>query len=122
MGDFDVAATLRRYGSRIGHVHFKDLDVNHAWDVTAAHGGPRTWSDTGAYHVDSRWRFVELGRGLIDFPALLAVLRDAGYDGWILDDFDYSAYGTREGSVACLRYLRESLGLLGRRGQQGWAG
>ena len=38
-----------------------------------------------------------------------------------LDDFDYSAYSTREGSTACLRYLRQGLGLVGRRGRDGWA-
>jgi inosose dehydratase len=122
MGDFDVHATFQKYARRIGFIHFKDIDLNHPWSVTASHGGPSTWSDTGAYHVDSKWRFVELGRGRIDFPALLAVVRAAGYDGWILDDFDYSAYPTREASTTLLRYLRSPLGLVGRRGHVGWAG
>jgi len=122
LGDFDVLATFQKYAKRIGFIHFKDLDVNHPWDVTGAHGGPTTWSDTGAYRVDSKWRFVELGRGRVDFPALLAVVREAGYDGWIVDDFDYSAYPAREGSIALLRYLRHSLGITGRRGNAGWAG
>jgi inosose dehydratase len=122
MGDFDVLATFEKYAHRLGFIHFKDLDHNHTWSVTASHGGPATWSDTGGYHVDSKWRFVELGRGVIDFPAVLAIVRGAGYDGWLLDDFDYSAYPTREGSIALLRYLRGPLGLLGRRGHAGWAG
>lgn len=122
MGDFDVLATFKKYAPRIGFVHFKDLDLNHNWSETARHRGPETWADTGGYHVDSKWRFVELGRGLIDFPALLAVLREADYDGWILDDFDYSAYATREASTTLLRYLRHGLGIVGRRGHEGWAG
>jgi inosose dehydratase len=122
MGDFDVEATFRKYADRIGFIHFKDLDVNHNWSTTAAHGGPRTWGDTGGYRVDSKWRFVELGRGIIDFPSLLAIVKAAGYDGWILDDFDYSAYSTREASITLLTYLRHSLGLVGRRGHAGWAG
>lgn len=122
MGDFDVLATFQKYARRIGFIHFKDLDVNHNWEATGSHSGPSTWADTGAYHVDSRWRFVELGRGLIDFPAMLAVVREAGYDEWILDDFDYSAYATREASIALLRYLRGPLGIVGRRGHAGWAG
>ncbi|MBI2940232.1 MAG: TIM barrel protein [Chloroflexi bacterium] len=122
MGDFDVRGTFRKYAPRIGHVHFKDLDVNHNWEVTGRHSGPKTWGDTGGYRVDSRWRMVELGRGLIDFPAILAILREVGYDGWIVDDFDYSAYATQEASITCLRYLREGLGLVGRRGNEGWAG
>jgi len=121
MGDFDVPETIRKYGKRVGYVHFKDIDHNHNWEVTASHGGPKTWSDTGAYHVDSKWRMVELGRGLIDFPRITGILREAGYDGWIVDDFDYSAYATREASITLLRYLRHSLGLVGRRGHAGWA-
>jgi inosose dehydratase len=121
MGDFDVLATFRAYAPRIGFVHFKDLDLNRPWQLTAAHRGPSRWSDGGAYHVDSKWRFVELGRGRIDFPALVPVLQEAGYDGWILVDLDYSAYPTRESSTIVLRYLRDGLGLAGRRGRSGWA-
>ena len=80
-------------------------------------------SDTSMEGCGNFWvRFVELGRGLIAFPALLALLCEAGYDGWILDDFDYSAYAAGESSIANLRYLRHSLGLVGRRGHAGWAG
>ncbi len=122
MGAFDVLATIRKYAPRIGFVHFKDLDVNRPWQIAAGHGGPATWSDTGAYHVDSKWRFVEPGRGRIDFPAALTVLQEAGYDGWILVDLDYSVYPTREASTLVLRYLRDGLGLVGRRGRVGWAG
>jgi inosose dehydratase len=122
MGDFDVLATFRKYARRVGFVHFKDLDVNRPWEVTAGHGGPSTWSDTGAYSIDSKWRFAELGRGRIDFPVLLAVLREAGYDGWIEVDLDYSAYPTRQVSTTLLRYLRGVLGIVGRRGRIGWAG
>jgi inosose dehydratase len=121
MGGFDVLHTFQKYARRLGFIHFKDIDTNRDWAVTATHGGPSTWSDTGGYRVDSKWRFVELGRGRIDFPALLAVVREAGYDGWIVDDFDYSAYPAREASIALLRYLRGSLGLVGRRGRAGWA-
>jgi sugar phosphate isomerase/epimerase len=72
--------------------------------------------------VDSKWRFVEMGRGRIDFRPLLAVLREAGYDGWLLDDLDYSACPTQEASTTVLRYLRNGLGVVGRRGRVGWAG
>ncbi|MGH2460534.1 MAG: hypothetical protein ACRDIY_16900, partial [Chloroflexota bacterium] len=64
-------------------------------------------------------RMVELGRGLIDFPALLAVLQRAGFDGWIVDDMDYSAYSTLDSATACRDYLREALGLTGRKHEGG---
>jgi hypothetical protein len=51
----------------------------------------------------------------VDFPACLDVLRGVNYDGWILDDHDFSAYGALESARACRDYLR-GLGLEGRRG------
>jgi sugar phosphate isomerase/epimerase len=89
--------------------------------LTGRHAGPTTWSDTGGYNVDSQWRMVELGRGVIGFPAVLAVLREIGYDGCIVDDFDFTGCVTRDSSITCLRYLRHGLGLVGRRGREGWA-
>jgi len=65
--------------------------------------------------VDSQWRFVELGRGRIDFPALFAILQGVNFDGWIVDDMDYSAYGTLESATLCREYLRDALGLMGRK-------
>jgi inosose dehydratase len=115
MGDYDVRQTFERYATRMGYVHFKDLAPNHDWATTARHGGPKAPRDSGGYHVDSKWRMVELGRGQIDFPALLAILQRAGFDGWIVDDMDYSAYSTLESATACRDYLREALGLTGRK-------
>lgn len=115
MGDYDVLETFQRYATRIGYVHFKDLEVNHNWEQAAHHGGPGGPSDNGGYHVDSQWRFVELGRGRIDFPALFAILQGVNFDGWIVDDMDYSAYGTLESATLCREYLRDALGLVGRK-------
>ena len=66
--------------------------------------------------MDSKWRMVELGRGVVDFPACFEALRAAGYEGWIVDDFYYTGYAAMESSAVCRRYLGEALGLRGRRG------
>jgi inosose dehydratase len=117
MGDYDVVETFRRYAERIRFVHFKDLAPNHNWELAARHGGPARPRDSGGYHVDSKWRMVELGRGIIDFPALLDILKGAGYDGWIVDDMDYSAYAALECATVCRDYLRDALGLTGRKAE-----
>jgi len=119
MGDYDVVETFARYADRMGYVHFKDLAPNHNWALAATHGGPAQPSDSGGYHVDSKWRMVELGRGTIDFPALLAILQNAGFDGWIVDDMDYSAYSALECATTCRSYLRDALGLAGRKEEGG---
>jgi inosose dehydratase len=71
---------LSRYRDRIWHVHFKDCDAaiverarREQWDYQTAlrHGV-----------------FCELGRGSVDFPALLEALRSSDYDGWIVVEQD----------------------------------
>jgi len=89
LGDFDVAATIERYLDRTSYVHFKDLD------------GDR--------------RFIELGSGHVDFPPLAKMLTDAGFDGWIVVDLDYTSLPPPESSRVNLGYLHSELGLSGRR-------
>ncbi len=71
---------LSRYVARTWHVHFKDCEPSIAdrarqegWDYQTAlrHG-----------------LFCELGRGTVDFAALLRELQRASYDGWIVVEQD----------------------------------
>ncbi len=89
LGDFDIPATFEKYVDRMHYVHFKDLDDNR--------------------------RFIELGCGLVDFPPLAEMLKQAGFDGWIVVDLDYTSLDPRESSRHNLNYLRETLGFEGRR-------
>ena len=73
-------ALLARHRARTWHVHFKDCDRRVAdrarreeWDYQRALG---------------QGLFCELGRGVVDFPALLADLQAANYDGWIVVEQD----------------------------------
>lgn len=83
LSGWDEVATMRRYAKRMSYVHFKDVTFEgrphkELWP------GYTIPSDSGAYQVDSIGRMVELGRGVIDFPACMQALRDAGFDGWIV--------------------------------------
>ena len=89
LGGFDVEDVFRRFAGRIEYVHFKDL-------------GPDG-------------RFVENGRGTIDFSKFWDILREHGYSGWIVVDLDYTDLEPRSASEICKRYLNEHLGLRGRR-------
>jgi inosose dehydratase len=65
-GGSDAVTTIRRYGDRIVYAHLKDFRAD-------------------------PFAFLPLGEGDLDFPAILAALRDAGHDGWVtveLDSFD----------------------------------
>jgi inosose dehydratase len=76
----DPAAAIRRHGSRIRLLHLKDL----AGD-----------------------RFVELGKGSIDFSTVFAALDEIRYDGWGIVELDESPT-PKESGATNRRYL-ESL-------------
>ena len=92
LGDFDLVETFTRYLNRIRYVHFKDLDTNR--------------------------RFIENGRGIVDFPTLWKILKDADYDGWIVVDLDYTSHPPMEASAMCKKYLNQFLGVQSRRDRE----
>jgi sugar phosphate isomerase/epimerase len=70
----DLLEIFRTYRSRIIHVHYKDFDFNwHNDDVTKA---------------GLRGGFVELGAGVVDFPALTDLLVSSAYAGWVMLEMD----------------------------------
>jgi sugar phosphate isomerase/epimerase len=63
-------------------VEIKDRNATHIKDVMAHRGDPRSFAF---------WPSVPLGRGLIDLPAILALLAQHGYDGQLALEIDYLA-------------------------------
>jgi inosose dehydratase len=75
-GATDVAAALRRHLPRVVHVHCKD--VREQVVRSARNDG---WSFlTGVINGT----FTVPGDGVIDFDAVLTLLHDAGYEGWLV--------------------------------------
>ena len=71
---------LSRHRARTWHVHFKDCEP---------HIAERARRDRLDYQDALRQGlFCELGRGSVDFPALLRDLQSANYDGWIVVEQD----------------------------------
>jgi len=73
-GGGDPLEGLKEYGKRVWHFHFKDYRpeigrqaAREGWDY---------------FQSVSAGVFCELGRGDVDFPALLAELERLGYEGW----------------------------------------
>jgi inosose dehydratase len=75
-----VVEGLNRFGDRIRHMHFKDCEPGVA--SRAREGG---W---GYFDAVRHGVFCELGRGNVDFPSVVAWLRDHGYGGWIVVEQD----------------------------------
>jgi sugar phosphate isomerase/epimerase len=82
-GITDIAGLIRDFGPVIDNIHVKDY---------------------------AQGEFRILGRGTLDFAAILAALRDIGYAGWLCVDEESTA-GLAQGLRESRDYLREQLGL-----------
>ncbi len=79
-GGGDPLSALIKHQSRIWHIHFKDChaeiaaqSVKEGWDYFKSVG-------SGV--------FCELGKGSVDFPAIVKELNKQKYDGWIVVEQD----------------------------------
>jgi inosose dehydratase len=93
VGGTDPTKFLRDYYSRVAHLHFKDtLPI---WSAAKGWKGPaptkeeerKTAKELGV-PVGPDPIYQRLGTGGVDFPSVIAVLRERGYDGWISLDFN----------------------------------
>jgi inosose dehydratase len=97
-------AGLERFWDRVRHVHFKDCQGAVA-DRARAEG----WDYNRAIQAGV---FCELGLGCVDFPGVLALLRERGYDGWIVVEQDVlPGMGSPRESAGRSRQYLASLGL-----------
>lgn len=78
LGGGDPVANMRTWISRINHIHLKDVDLDTAGRLAAAHEP-----------IQELWRrgvFRPLGDGQVDIGHLLASLED--FDGWLVVEQD----------------------------------
>jgi inosose dehydratase len=79
-GGGDPLQLLRKYLPRIWHVHFKDFSPDAFARMRA-----ESLDYSGAIRLGI---FCELGKGNVDFRAVLEQLRHVDYDGWIVVEQD----------------------------------
>ncbi len=93
----DHLQAIRDFGSRIYHIHAKDIVIDQEkLKRVGVHG--RGW-----------WRFVLPGLGQIDWPALFATLKEVGYAGDMAVEHEDNAYlqeRWNEGLALALKTLR----------------
>ncbi len=103
-GGGDPAEAARRYANRIWHVHFKDCHPE-----VARQARQESWD---YFEAVRRGVFCELGRGEVDFAGVLAALREAGYQGWVVVEQDVlPGMGTPKESARRNREYLRRLGL-----------
>ncbi|MCU1243758.1 MAG: hypothetical protein JWO71_4484 [Candidatus Acidoferrum typicum] len=91
-GGGDPVKAIEKYGDRLLFLHIKDVERV----------------------SKSVYRFVELGRGLVDVPAVFESLSKVGFRGWAvveLDEVPENAHSPKEAAAANKEYLQEKLGL-----------
>ena len=95
---------LRRHAGRVWHVHFKDCEPN-----VAERSRREGWN--GIQSVE-HGVFCELGKGDVDFPVVIEVLKELGYDGWIVVEQDVlPGMGSPKASAQHNRDYLRSIGL-----------
>jgi inosose dehydratase len=80
LGGGDPVEGIRRHADRIWHVHFKDHEP-----AVAERARREGWD---AVQAVEHGVFCELGKGDVDFRAVVAELRRIGYQGWIVVEQD----------------------------------
>ena len=99
-GQAGVVEALEGYGDRVWYLHFKDCDP-----TVAARARAEEWDYFTALRHGV---FCELGKGSVDFPAVLRWLAGRGYDGYVLVEQDVlPGMGTpKESAQRNREYLR----------------
>jgi sugar phosphate isomerase/epimerase len=78
----DLPAFISKYRDRLALVHLKDLRVKK---------DPKD--------IDYDNDFVDLGEGVVNFPAVMGELKKVGYSGWVMVEVDFAHKITVEESV-----------------------
>ncbi|MCX6634046.1 MAG: sugar phosphate isomerase/epimerase [Acidobacteria bacterium] len=91
MGGGDPLRMLEKYKRRIVYIHYKD--------IRAYHRGLRGYLDN----------VIELGRGILDFPAMHRILKSVNYQGWITIDLDNARISPLESAKVQREYIDKVL-------------
>ncbi len=96
-GGGDPAAAIEKYRDRLLFLHLKDVE-----HLPEGADGKQSY------------RFVELGRGLVNLPAVVESLRKINFRGWGIVELDAvpdKARTPKESAVISKKYVEEKLGL-----------
>ena len=106
VGGGDPVEALQRLGSRVTHVHLKDVDP----DVLAALRSGRL---TGFGRAVRERVFTELGAGTLDLLGCLRALAERDYRAWLMVEQDSSWGPPSEAAAIGRRVLAQALQVVG---------
>ncbi len=99
-GGGNPADAIRKHRDRLLFLHIKDVER----------------LAPGAARGSASYRFVELGRGVVDVKAVITALNDVGFRGWSVIELDGVPPATpartpKECAALSKKYLEETLGI-----------
>ena len=105
MAGIDPVELTSVYANRIVEFHLKDCKP----EDRGGHKGPTPKRE--GYADKGKRIFYELGKGGVDFPTILAVLRKKHWKGWLTVELDSTDTTPRDSATQSKKYLNETLGL-----------
>lgn len=96
-GGGDPAKAIRKYRDRILFLHIKDVE-----------------SVAPTAESTSNYRFVELGRGRVDLPAVFVALKEIKFRGWAIVELDSvpdKARTPKDSAIISKKYIEDKLGM-----------
>ena len=98
----DYVKFIRTFAGRINHCHMKDVWWGRGDGTVGVFGGHTSFGDPRR-----NWDFRSVGRGMIDFEAIIVALNDIGYAGPLSVEWEDSrmdrVHGASESAAFCRR-------------------
>jgi sugar phosphate isomerase/epimerase len=96
----DYVEFIERFADRMYHVHMKDVWWSDTLKGSGVFGGHLDFGDPRRY-----WDFRSLGRGRIDFEAIIRALNHAGYDGPLSIEWEDSGMDREHGAQEACAFV-----------------
>ena len=97
----DCVDFIQRFGSRIHHVHMKDVWWSDKPMPSGVFGGHLPFG-----HEDRCWDFRSLGRGHVPFEDVIRALNRVGYDGPLSVEWEDSGMDREHGAAEACEFVR----------------
>ena len=98
----DYVEFIRRFRDRIYHVHMKDVYFSSTPTTAGVFGGHLNFGDARRH-----WDFRSLGRGRIDFEAVIRALNEIGYDGPLSVEWEDANMDREHGAKEACQFVRQ---------------
>ncbi|MEM7384383.1 MAG: sugar phosphate isomerase/epimerase [Verrucomicrobiota bacterium] len=98
----DYVAFIRKFHDRIFHVHMKDVGWSETPTEAGVFGGHLNFGDPRRF-----WDFRSVGRGNIDFEAIIRALNDIGYDGPLSVEWEDGGMDREHGAAESCAFCKQ---------------